>query len=213
LTTYIPIGIININNTTIGGEKLDTRDIILENALELFYTKGYDSVGVQEIADNAGITKPTLYYYFGSKTGLLNEILKINGDEFIALIKETSVYQGDLPITLYRVAAAYLEYASKHRKFYFFMIALSYYAKENEAHKAIEPYINEVYQIILSIFESAAKELGNMNGRQQRFATGFVGTINYYLLYLSETSSSGEIEITNDQVFSLVHQFMHGIYS
>ena len=29
--------------------------------------KGYDAVGVQEIVDTAGITKPTLYYYFGSK--------------------------------------------------------------------------------------------------------------------------------------------------
>lgn len=202
-----------INDTTIGGEKVDTRDIILECALELFYAKGYDSVGVQEIADTAGITKPTLYYYFGSKIGLLNEVLDVNCTEFIAVVKEASDYQGDLPLTLYKVAAVYLEYAVQHRKFYFFMIALTYYAKENEAHKAMLPYINQMYQIIISIFERAAKELGNMNGRQQKFAMGFIGTINYYLLYLSETSNSDEITITNEQVFALVHQFMHGIYS
>ncbi len=192
---------------------MDNRQVILESALELFYTKGYDSVGVQEIADNAGITKPTLYYYFGSKIGLLNEVLNVNCTEFIGVIKQSSDYQGDLPLTLYKVAAAYLEYAVKHHKFYFFMIALTYYAKENEAHKAIVPYISEVYQIVLSIFEGAAKELGNMNGRQQKFAMGFIGTINYHLLFLSETSSTEEIAITNEQVFALVHQFMHGIYS
>ena len=37
--------------------------------------KGYDAVGVQEIAQKAGITKPTLYYYFGSKYGLLETLL------------------------------------------------------------------------------------------------------------------------------------------
>ncbi len=44
---------------------MDNRERILQCALELFYAKGYDAVGVQEIAQKAGITKPTLYYYFG----------------------------------------------------------------------------------------------------------------------------------------------------
>ena len=52
---------------------MDNRERILQCALELFYAKGYDAVGVQEIAQKAGITKPTLYYYFGSKYGLIVE--------------------------------------------------------------------------------------------------------------------------------------------
>jgi AcrR family transcriptional regulator len=196
-----------------GGEHLETRETILQSALELFYTKGYDSVGVQEIADNAGITKPTLYYYFGSKIGLLKEVLDRYGTELNNLIRDAGIYERDLPITLYKAAVAYSEYAVKHKKFYFFMLALSYYAKENEAHKAIEPYMSDLYKIIVSIFENASNELGNMNGRQQKFAMGFIGTINYYILFLSETSQNDEINITNDQIFTLVHQFMHGIYS
>ncbi|WP_099467381.1 TetR/AcrR family transcriptional regulator [Konateibacter massiliensis] len=192
---------------------MDTRETILEEALDLFYTKGYDSVGVQEIAENAGITKPTLYYYFGSKTGLLKEILESYGGEFIREMKAQSRYEGDLPGTLYRTAAAYVELAKKHRKFYFFMLALTYYAKENEAHKAVKPFIAQLNRIVLEIFENAAPLLGNMNGRQQKFAMGFVGTINGYILYVSETSEDGELNITNEQVFTLVHQFMHGIYS
>lgn len=192
---------------------MDTRETILQGALELFYTKGYDSVGVQEIAENAGITKPTLYYYFGSKIGLLKEILSQYGAQFIRELKEESFYERDLPMTLYKMAVAYVKLATEYKKFYFLMLALTYYAKENEAHKAIEPFIGEMYRIILSIFEHASPELGNMNGRQQKFAMGFIGTINYYILLVSETSGNGEINITNEQVFTLVHQFMHGIYS
>ena len=53
---------------------MDNREAILSEALHLFYVRGYDAVGVQEIVDAAGVTKPTLYYYFGSKKGLLETL-------------------------------------------------------------------------------------------------------------------------------------------
>ena len=55
---------------------MDNKERIMESAKDLFYARGYDAVGVQEIADGAGITKPTLYYYFGSKLGLLKALLE-----------------------------------------------------------------------------------------------------------------------------------------
>lgn len=57
---------------------MDNRQLIMEKALELFCARGYDAVGVQEIAEQSGITKPTLYYYFGSKQGLMETILEEN---------------------------------------------------------------------------------------------------------------------------------------
>ena len=41
---------------------MDNREIILKTAKSLFYARGYDGVGVQEIAEKSGVTKPTLYY-------------------------------------------------------------------------------------------------------------------------------------------------------
>ena len=53
----------------------ENREMILQKALELFAGRGYDAVGVQEICAAAGITKPTLYHYFGSKRGLLDALI------------------------------------------------------------------------------------------------------------------------------------------
>ena len=39
---------------------MDNRDMLMQVALDLFYSKGYDAVGVQEIVDKSGVTKPTL---------------------------------------------------------------------------------------------------------------------------------------------------------
>ena len=65
---------------------MDTKEKILSCAEELFYLKGYDGTGVQEIVEQAGITKPTLYYYFGSKRGLLDQLLET---KFSQLLRET----------------------------------------------------------------------------------------------------------------------------
>lgn len=54
---------------------MDNRERILQCALELFYAKVTMPLAYQEIAQKAGITKPTLYYYFGSKYGLLETLL------------------------------------------------------------------------------------------------------------------------------------------
>jgi TetR/AcrR family transcriptional regulator len=41
---------------------MENREILLDRALTLFSTRGYDAVGIQEIVDSAGVTKPTLYH-------------------------------------------------------------------------------------------------------------------------------------------------------
>ena len=59
----------------------NNRSKILDRALDLFSARGYDAVGVQEVADAAGLKKPTLYHYFGSKSGLLKTLLGAYFDE------------------------------------------------------------------------------------------------------------------------------------
>lgn len=48
-----------------------TRRRILEAADELFYSEGVRAIGVDRIAEKAGVTKRTLYYHFRSKDDLI----------------------------------------------------------------------------------------------------------------------------------------------
>lgn len=54
----------------------DTRNTIIQAADSLFYSEGVKSVGVDEIAARAGITKRTLYYHFESKDALIAAYLE-----------------------------------------------------------------------------------------------------------------------------------------
>ena len=55
--------------------EIHTRLRLLEAAVQIFDRKGYAAASVREIAEAAGVTKPVLYYHFGSKEGLLLAVL------------------------------------------------------------------------------------------------------------------------------------------
>lgn len=52
------------------------RDRLLRAAGERFNRRGYAATTVREIVEAAGVTKPVLYYYFGSKEGLYLALLE-----------------------------------------------------------------------------------------------------------------------------------------
>lgn len=57
-------------------EKQTTKDRILDSALTLFSEKCYDGVGVDLIAENAGIKGPSLYKHFKGKEDILNALIE-----------------------------------------------------------------------------------------------------------------------------------------
>lgn len=56
-------------------KRADRKKELLMTAYELFLSKGYDAVSVDEIIAKAGIAKGTYYYYFKSKEETLEEVI------------------------------------------------------------------------------------------------------------------------------------------
>jgi len=67
---------------------LNSRDKILEVATDIFYKKGLAGARMQEIADNAGINKAMLHYYFKTKEQLFNEVFEKAFRLFLSRIVE-----------------------------------------------------------------------------------------------------------------------------
>lgn len=57
-------------------EKLNTEEKIMEAAKKIFVTKGKAGARMQEIADEAGINKSLLHYYYRSKDKLFGAVFK-----------------------------------------------------------------------------------------------------------------------------------------
>ncbi|MBN1873991.1 MAG: TetR/AcrR family transcriptional regulator [Anaerolineae bacterium] len=195
--------------TTEDKREVDNRSNILACALERFAARGYDAVGVQEIVEAAGITKPTLYHYFGSKLGLLEVLLAGHFAGLEAALAPVVVYKGDLPYTLERVAAAYFQYAAAQRLFYRFQLALWFAPPNSEAFRAVSPFHKKQQQLLETLFMDAARDHGNMRGRHRAYAATYLGMLNTYIgLALNEYT-----ELNDVLVYRAVHQFMHGIFS
>ncbi len=67
-------------------------------AARLFATRGYDATSVREIVAAAGVTKPTLYYHFGSKEGLAQALLTVPLERINARMRTILDGGGD-PVT------------------------------------------------------------------------------------------------------------------
>lgn len=193
---------------------MDNREAILQSALNLFCTRGYDAAGVQEIVDQAGITKPTLYYYFGSKQGLLKEILNSNIADLEKQLLEAVEVPGDVPAVLYRVARAYFNFAGSHWQFYLFMLSQFYSGSGTEGFREVYPLIQRYYQLVVKIFEDASDRLGNMRGRQEQFAISFMGILDSHMMMIGRDNRHDEaIVMSDEKTYEIVHQFLYGIYS
>lgn len=51
------------------------REQLLDVALDLFATQGFDATSTQQIAKAAGVAQGLVFHYFGSKEGLLSAVL------------------------------------------------------------------------------------------------------------------------------------------
>lgn len=72
----------------------DIRKKIIEAATYLFGVEGYASTSTRSIALRAGVNIASLNYYFKSKKGLFDEVVKKIRDEFHQKIREISLEPG-----------------------------------------------------------------------------------------------------------------------
>ena len=188
---------------------MSNRDKILACALDLFASRGFDAVGVQEVANSAGLKKPTLYHYFGSKSGLLRTLLTDNFAALFDEVEKAADYQGDVTMTLRNVANVYFEFARQKPKLYRLQLSMWFAPSDSEAFKLATSLNLRQQEILETMFLRASADHGNMKGRQRAYAATFLGIINTY----ASLGLNGLAELNPALVQNAVHQFMHGIFS
>ncbi|MGD1148405.1 MAG: TetR/AcrR family transcriptional regulator [Thermoanaerobaculaceae bacterium] len=70
------------------------RGRLMSAAVEIFARKGYAATTVREIVESAGVTKPVLYYHFGSKEGIFLAMMTDALGEFEATARAALTADG-----------------------------------------------------------------------------------------------------------------------
>jgi AcrR family transcriptional regulator len=71
-------------------KKKPVREAVMRTAARLFYQKGYSNTGINQIIQEAGIAKSSLYQHFRSKEELLIAYLEETGVQTLEMLKKAS---------------------------------------------------------------------------------------------------------------------------
>ena len=129
---------------------------ILSTALDLFAVKGYDATAVREICEAAGITRPTLYHFYGSKDGVLQALVTDGFVRFRAMVEQALARPGSYRHRVKLVARALFESASRQPRFWRFMHGIVWAPPATAPKKMVD--CTEFYAGVVGALAAAAEE-------------------------------------------------------
>ncbi|SFC54736.1 TetR/AcrR family transcriptional regulator [Streptomyces aidingensis] len=89
---------------------------IIDAAVQVFSKRGYHAAVVDEISELAGISKPMVYLYLGSKEGLFIACIRRESERLRSAFREAAEAGGDSPETrLWAGLRAFFAFVTEHR--------------------------------------------------------------------------------------------------
>lgn len=98
---------------------------IRDAAMRVVSRKGYDHATVQDIADEAGIAKGTVYLYFKSRDDILEKTMSFSFDDLRTLIREATECGGSFGECVERVVQTQLEFFEQRQEFFRLYLAMA----------------------------------------------------------------------------------------
>jgi AcrR family transcriptional regulator len=131
----------------------ETRRRILQAALGLFQTHGFDQTTMREIAQEAGVATGAAYYYFASKEAMVMAFYELASREMQPGIAEALAEGGSLEDHLRRLIEAKLRYFEPNREL------LGALLRHADPRHPLSPFSQEVRAIREADIESFALAL------------------------------------------------------
>lgn len=188
---------------------MDPKIRLLEEALRLFARRGVDAVGVQEVVDAAGVTKPTLYHHYGSKEGLVKALVDRGFQHLNAALDSLGPYDRDLPGYLERQAGLWIETVRFQPDWFRVQLSLTFLPAENQAAALVRPGTLALQTRLERLYEEAGLQHGNMRNRQRLLAAGWLGTLNHW----TGICLGGWADLDEAFLRAGTRQFLYGIFS
>lgn len=163
---------------------LDTRQQILRAALKRFADAGYAATSVQQIVDDAKVSKPALYYHFADKAGLFQALVHEAHDERYRLLQEAVANNRGIRAQLEAILVALFNYFRENRELMRISFATMFAAPgEVPEDAARTEKCERNFEFVHSLIKDAQKngELDNSFSSQE-LAFAFSGQVNFYLV-------------------------------
>src|ERR1041384_6728469 len=161
----------------------DARRAVLESAISAFARRGDGGTSVEEILKATGLSKPTLYYYFGSKAGLFRAIVAFAYDESFRLMAGAVAGGGPCRKQLVAVTRALFGFTRSHEDLMRLVLATVFATAGEMPPKCIDPAKRRRnFELVRGILEKA-QQAGELTADYNsiELAHGIFGVLSHQI--------------------------------
>ena len=126
---------------------------LLLAALQLFNSKGYAATSVREIVAEAGVSKPVLYYYFGSKEGIYLALMEQVHARFQEVASRNIVASGSARDRIIGFITDMYDKISQERALVRLILSIYYGPPQGAPHFPHEQYFDAMLEIVAGMLQ------------------------------------------------------------
>lgn len=196
--------------TTINEIGKNKKDEILNEAAKLFRRKGFDGTSMQDIAENVGMLKGSIYYYFNSKNEIFREVL-IKGISPVLKNAEFIITKNLSPRKKLReLLQSHLQYILNNN----YSLVIFFREKEripaNETQKYIQSR-NRYEKIFREVLEKGVKngDFPKVDVNLTIFA--ILGMCNWVIQWYNPRGSKNQEEITEHMIYLICELMLNPV--
>ena len=150
----------------------ERRAQLLTAALEIFSTAGYHAAGMDEIAEQAGITKPVLYQHFPSKLDLYLAVLDLHIDSLVYEVQKAIASKKENVDRVHATTEAYFRFIDSESEAFRLLF---------ESDALTEPQVQErlnrmTYECARAVSAVIAVDTGLPEESAMMLGVGLIGT-------------------------------------
>ena len=180
---------------------------LLEGALSLFSKKGYEGASVREIIEEAGVTRPVLYYYFKNKEDLFRKLVRKCLTEMIAdadaVLEQADGCQSCLEMLICNA----FERAERNLDAVRLLVHVIFNPPEQAPGMLDEPLLDEWFARLVKIMQAGLDRGELSGGEPEALALAFNALMDFHMMVKSRYPS---VTLTPDLGKGLVDLFLRG---
>ena len=152
----------------------ERRAQLIKVSRRVFADKGYENTSVEELAENAGVSKPILYEHFGGKEGL-HAVIVDREIEYVSTQITAAITQGSARERLEGAAVAFMRYVRDHPDGF---RVLTHNAPLGR-HKGISSLLSGVGERVAEVFAGEFKHAGFSPDLAPLYAQVLIGMVTF----------------------------------
>lgn len=188
-------------------ENSGMRARLFQVATRLFARQGYGATSVSMIVNEAGVTKPVLYYYFGSKQGLFDALFEEHFSDFTSIMEKALREEHSLRDRLRTLTREQFAYCMRFPDRFRFVLQTVIGPEQGLGHLKFDEF-KRLMGSKLNIMFSQALSSGQLGDRNlELMGLSYIGMVHMFMM---KHTLDPDFELNVESADFLVELFLEG---